>query len=180
MTIFTIGHSNHSWENFVSLLRIADIETVVDVRTFARSRMAHFNQVPLRAALDGLGVGYADFGKALGGRSSIYEGLDYASNAKNQTFVKALEDVIEIGCKCRTALLCSEHEPLSCHRCLLLGRQLTHRGVESVHISRDSTLETHVSAEGRLLAMHRKRLQDLRVSSEEVLSMAYQLRERGI
>ncbi len=38
MTIFTLGHSTHSLDEFVHLLQIYAIRLVVDVRTIPRSR----------------------------------------------------------------------------------------------------------------------------------------------
>jgi uncharacterized protein (DUF488 family) len=54
-SIFTVGHSNHPWEKFAELLHVAKIETLADIRSFPRSRLAHFNQAQLRARLESLG-----------------------------------------------------------------------------------------------------------------------------
>lgn len=56
---FTIGHSNRSVDEFVELLKEAEIDLVVDVRTVTRSRSnPQFNAEPLRAALEKNQIGY--------------------------------------------------------------------------------------------------------------------------
>ena len=58
--VFTIGHSNHSWEAFVKLLLRHRIEEVADVRSAPYSRyVAHFNHSEFQQALEDIGVGYA-------------------------------------------------------------------------------------------------------------------------
>ena len=51
----------------------------------------------------------------------------------------------------RLALMCSEKEPLDCHRTLLIGQTLAKRGVAVAHIHADGSLETHEDAMNRLL-----------------------------
>ncbi len=47
--------------------------------------------------------------------------------------------------------MCSEKEPLDCHRTLLIGQTLAKRGVAVAHIHADGSLETHGDAMNRLL-----------------------------
>ena len=71
LTIYTIGHSDHSVAAFVDLLRQHGITTVVDVRSQPYSRWAHqFNRETLARDLKELGFTYAFMGNALGGRPS--------------------------------------------------------------------------------------------------------------
>ncbi len=59
----------------------------------------------------------------------------------------------------RSVLMCSEHEPLSCHRCLLLGRSFVGQGVAVRHILRSGQVESHQETEARLLDAHSEKNQ---------------------
>ena len=48
--------------------------------------------------------------------------------------------------------MCSEREPLDCHRCLLVGRALAERGCTIGHILGDGSVEPHSATEERLIA----------------------------
>src|SRR5260221_9699358 len=67
LTVFTIGHSTHSYEHFLSLLRAAGITAVADFRTTPFSR--HFSQfygVTLPTALTLDGISYVFLGRGVG------------------------------------------------------------------------------------------------------------------
>lgn len=58
-TIWTLGHSTRSIEDFIALLRHYRIEAVADVRRFPGSRrMPQFGQDALRASLREAGIEY--------------------------------------------------------------------------------------------------------------------------
>ena len=65
-TIFTIGHSTHSIEDFVALLRRHGITAVADVRSQPYGRLDHFNRENLSAALKASGIEYVFLGEQLG------------------------------------------------------------------------------------------------------------------
>jgi hypothetical protein len=69
--------------------------------------------------------------------------------------------------------MCSEHEPLTCHRCLLVGRRLVERGVGVAHILRDGTIESNEKTEDRLLALTRQTDRDLFISRADRVVAAY-------
>jgi len=67
--LYTIGHSNHSPEKFLDLLKEHDIRTLVDVRSWPSSRrLPHFNRPALEQSVAGAGIRYLWFGKELGGK----------------------------------------------------------------------------------------------------------------
>ena len=68
LQILTIGHSNHSFENFLSLLRESKIQVVADIRRYSSSRkFPHFNREVLCKLLDEENIRYLWL-EALGGR----------------------------------------------------------------------------------------------------------------
>jgi uncharacterized protein (DUF488 family) len=174
MTIYTIGHSNHAWGRFLELLATAQIEIVIDVRSYPRSRWAHFNKEILQQGLGTAGIEYQFAGAELGGKT---KDMSYDQIAATASFQSALGSVIAIAATMRAALLCSEHEPLACHRCLLLGRHLVKRGMKVAHLLRDGTIEDHERIEQRLLSKH---LRKIFPAEKELLSSAYSLQEQNI
>ena len=156
--VFTIGHSNHSWEEFIKLLLRHCIDEVVDVRSSPYSRYAaHFNHDDLQQALEGIGVGYEFLGGKLGGRpadSSCYDAqgqVRYERVAETDVFDDGIRQVMRRADDCRVVLLCTEKEPLECHRTLLIARELSERDVAVEHILSDSRLESYADSIDRLL-----------------------------
>ncbi len=141
LTIWTLGHSNHSFDDFVCLLANEEIEFVADVRSFPYSRFApHFNRDHLEVGLRERGVRYVFFGEELGGRPSRDDHYDaeghalYGAMSQAPSFVAAVDRLVVGSARHRIALVCSEGDPQNCHRRLLVGKVLTDRGVELRHI----------------------------------------------
>jgi uncharacterized protein (DUF488 family) len=172
-TVFTIGTSNHPWEAFERLLIQADIKAVADVRSIPTSRLPHFNRTTLNAHLNVSGIAYVFLGTELGGRPKDGGVAGYEQMAATAVFAQGIEQVKQLAASTRLALMCAEHEPLTCHRCLLVGRHLTERGVRVAHILRDGTIEPNAATEDRLLALTRHADDDLLTSREDRLAAAY-------
>lgn len=145
--IWTIGHSNHSFERFVELLRTEGIEFVIDVRSYPYSRFAgQFDRQRLEIALPRANTRYLFLGSELGGRPSREEHYDeqgralYDRMAEQAAFQAALQHLVE-GCgEHRVALMCSEGDPQDCHRRLLVGKVLTDHGIKLRHILPDGVV----------------------------------------
>lgn len=184
LTVFTIGHSTHPLERFIALLRGAGVTAIADVRTAPYSRRhPHFNKDRLQAALQQAGVTYVFLGKELGGRPSepeLYcEGVaDYEKMAQRPEFGEGLDRIVGGARTYRIALMCSERDPLECHRCLLVSRALAERGVRVSHILGDGDLLSHAEVEDRLLALSRRTTGDLFGAREDRLAVAYRERAR--
>jgi uncharacterized protein (DUF488 family) len=171
--VFSIGHSNHDWETFKRLLEKANIGAVADVRSSPASRLPHFNRAALKNRLNSTGIDYIFLGGELGGRPKDGCIPDYDLMAASPLFAEGIAKVEEIAPRTRLALMCSEHEPLICHRCLLVGRRLVERGVEVAHILRNGTVEPNEETEDRLLALTRQTEHDLFTSRAERVAAAY-------
>ena len=147
--LYTIGHSNHTLDAFLDLLRRHAVEVLIDTRSAPYSRFApQFNHDALKAAALGQGIRYGFYGKELGGRPEGDEFYDaqghvlYGELAQSPLFGDGLARVISGAEKYRVALLCSEEDPNVCHRRLLLARVLEEKGVAVTHIRGDGRLET--------------------------------------
>ena len=159
--VYTIGHSNHPTETFLALLERHGIEEVADVRTYPRSRYnPRFNRDALERALAQRGVRYLFLGAELGGRPADPACYDetgrvrYDLLAETAPFRDGLRRLIEEASARRVAVMCSEKEPLKCHRALLIAHTLVADndadGVSVLHILADGTLETHAETMERL------------------------------
>jgi uncharacterized protein (DUF488 family) len=145
--IFTIGHSNHPLARFLDLLAAQRIEVVADVRSNPWSRFApHFNRDRLEPALTAAGVRYLFLGDELGGRPQGDEFYDegghvlYGSVAATDWFVRGIARVEVEARVARTSILCSEENPSSCHRRLLVARVLEKRGAAILHVRGDGSV----------------------------------------
>ena len=186
MAVLTIGHSTMSYLRFLSLLRGAGVTAVADVRTAPYSRFfSHFNREYLKEGLRADSIAYTFLGKELGGRPAnrqLYcDGVaDYEKMEKTEDFEKGLDRVIEGAKKYCVALMCSEHDPIDCHRCLLVARALGERDVEVRHILSDGKIISQSDVEDRLLDMAGRQNDDMFSSREERLAIAYRDQARKV
>ena len=183
--IFTIGHSTLSFDTFVSALAAYGVNVVADVRSAPFSRFnPAFNRDLLKRELKSRGVEYLFVGKELGGRpadSACYENgrASYARMAQTDLFLSGLDRVIQGSKVHRIALMCSEAEPLNCHRTLLIARALTERGVAVTHIERNGQSASHADVEARLLTLVGLS-ENLFRTRDEVLADAYEIQTRRV
>src|SRR5271169_5124351 len=95
--IYTIGHSTHSTDKLIGLLKGASVSAVSDVRSRPYSRMnPQFNREPLKEALRVAGIKYAFLGKELGARS---EDQNCYRNGQVQYDLLAQTDLFKHGIK---------------------------------------------------------------------------------
>ena len=155
--LYTIGHSNHTIEDFIDLLKRYEIKVVADVRSAPYSRYCpQFNKDVLAARLEAAGVGYIFFGKELGGRpndSSCYENgrVNFGFIAERKEFREGLQRLLAESSKERVAIMCAEKDPLDCHRTILVCRSLKGESIQIKHILGDGGIEDHSDTERRLV-----------------------------
>jgi uncharacterized protein (DUF488 family) len=148
-TVYTIGHSSHSSEEFVALLRRHNIEVLVDVRSAPYSKYApQFDREILPSDLIPAGIKYLHLGDKIGGRpkkSSQYDAsghVIYGKMATEPEFLSGIERLETGMSRYRVALMCGEEDPTNCHRRLLISRVLLERGHQVQHIRGDGRLES--------------------------------------
>jgi uncharacterized protein (DUF488 family) len=184
-TLYTIGHSNHTLAAFLGLLSQHGIEAIADVRSMPYSRhVPHFNPATLRSALIDAGVAYVYLGKELGARpddpTCYVDGrVSYARLAEQPEYGAGLDRVRQGLSRYRLALMCTEKDPLDCHRMVLICRQLRRSNLALVHILSDGSLEPNEDAERRLVA--RLGLQPTLFDSQaDIIEQAYERQEGRI
>lgn len=157
--IYTIGHSNHPIEHFLSLLQRHGIALLADVRSTPYSRFnPQFRRDELAAALRGNGVQYLFLGQELGARSkdrACYDDagrVSYRKLAETELFRRGIERLLAASPTHTTAIMCAEKDPLDCHRTILVARALGSRGESVSHILANGEIETHPEAMVRLRA----------------------------
>ena len=161
--LFTIGHSNRSFEDFRHLLDEFQIQGIADVRRFPSSRkFPHFNRDTLRELLETGGIQYAWI-EALGGfrrtgtdEKSPNVGLrspafrNYADHMMTEKFQEAVEGLLVLAAKQPTAIMCAERFFWKCHR-RLLSDFLVAQGVAVEHIIEPGNLRLHTLTPGAII-----------------------------
>lgn len=182
-TLYSIGHSNLSFEAFLARLRQAGIEAVADVRSSPWSRFnPQFNRETLKASLKAAGIAYSHL-EELGGRPAqrrfYCEGVaDYRKMRTAPAFEAGLQRLDDGARRYRIAIMCSEQNPLECHRCLLVGRALHDAGRPIVHLLHDGSSMTQTDVEERLLELAGKDGADLFAPQKERMEAAYWAQNR--
>src|SRR5829696_2264441 len=139
--IFTIGHSNRSWDTFLSLLLKNDISIVADIRRFPGSRLwPQFNKDHMKIGLAEHNIEYIHIVK-LGGRikekdrphpqenndNNNYAWRNksfraYANYMSTEEFKEGISELLSLKNEHLTALIvimCAEALPWRCHRRLI-------------------------------------------------------------
>ena len=179
--VYTVGHSNHSFQQFLTLLKPHSITAVADVRSQPHSRYnPQFDQDTLAKSLRKCGVHYVFLGKELGARVSdptLYRDgkAQYELIAKSDNFRAGIERILRGMETQRIALLCSEKEPLACHRTILIGRHLHSLGLVVRHILHTGSLENHDASLIRLVQLLGIAERHLFESPEDIFAAAYAL-----
>ena len=129
-TLYTIGHSTHSIDEFLALLKAHGVQHLVDVRSIPKSRhVPQFNSDVFAESLRTAGIGYTHL-KALGGRrysrkGSINTGWrnasfrGYADYMATPAFAEGLDELMRIASTKATAIMCAEAVPWRCHRSMI-------------------------------------------------------------
>ena len=148
--LYSIGHSNQTFEALISLLKQHDIRLLVDVRTSPRSSYTpHFDKVVFENKLPEHNIQYKYMGDVLGGRPDGTEYYDadgrvlYYKLARASFFINGLDDLTMMAEQQRTAIMCSEENPSICHRHLLIGHVLQEQQIDLQHIRGTGLIETY-------------------------------------
>ena len=153
LSVWTIGHSTRTIDEFLLLLTSNSIEVVADIRRFPGSRKyPHFNQGNLSRSLADTGVEYVEFPE-LGGRrrprpdspnivwrNESFRG--YADHMATEEFHHGVERLLTLAAARRTAIMCSEAVWWRCHRALVADH-LKSTGVTVYHILSVTKTEEH-------------------------------------
>ena len=162
-TVYTVGHSSQSFEKFATLLVENRIEIVVDTRSAPYSRFTpQFDRELLHRGLAQSGIKYLFLGREVGGRPANPDYYDaqghvlYGRIVSDPDFASGISRLEHGISGFRVALMCGEEDPSHCHRRLLIGRVLSERGHQLLHIRSDGRVQTdaEVAAESGKELLH--------------------------
>jgi uncharacterized protein (DUF488 family) len=185
-TLYTIGHSTHPTEQLLHLLSVHHITAVADVRSSPFSRHnPQFNRENLQKALRDAGIEYVFLGKELGARSEdptcYADGkLQFDRLAQTEAFQSGLIRLRRGMESYRVALLCAEKDPITCHRMILVCRNIRQDASKIEHILEDGSLEENGQAELRLMQSLGIGENNLFARPEELIERAYDMQGRRI
>lgn len=195
LRLYTVGHSNQSLEEFLSLLQHHEINCVVDVRSVPASKYApQFNEDSLKVFLKLHGIKYLPFGDEFGARRTDCLDEDGQVNFElavtTPLFQQGAERLMN-GLKRGfiIALMCSEADPLECHRFSLVSRYFHNQGIEVFHILKDAELTSQSEVEKRMVNefLHSRKYHLAEVdelfgtyTAEDQLRDAYRLKNKEI
>jgi uncharacterized protein (DUF488 family) len=180
--IYTIGTSIHSTDEFCSLLLKHRIDAIADVRSVPYSKYTpQFNKDILVRSLQQVSICYLDFGAEFGARRTEQEAytdnkVDFEKVVRLPVFLSGVERISTcINKGFNIALMCTEKNPLDCHRFSLLSNPLSKfLDIDIEHILFDGNIITQQSLENELL--HDLNLyNDLFISRDELLKSAYDI-----
>ncbi len=177
--VLSVGHSSRTGLEFLAVLEAWEVSAIADVRSTPWSkRNPQFNRDILKFELESRGISYRFMGRSLGGRpslASLYSNgvADYEKMAGAPAYKQAIMRVQAAAKNHRLALLCSEHDPIECHRCLLVGRSLDEVGVKMIHILSENFAQSQQEIEGRLLKLTGENQSNFLQPRIDVLSHVY-------
>lgn len=200
--LFSVGHSNQSAEEFIAEIRSFGINCIVDVRSTPYSKFTpQFNAEALSAVLRRNGIAYLPFGAEFGARrtdSFDYDNLLGAGFADNQVvfelaaqtpaFLRGVERIKNGLAKGFViALMCSEADPLECHRFSLVSRYFFEHGYDVEHILSRGESACHCELQNQLVAeyVRKGKLPEVDLlfgeyTAQDQLRDAYRLKNKAI
>ena len=155
--LYSVGHSNQSQEEFLELLKRHEINCIVDVRSVPASKYTpQFNMEPLKWFLRANDIHYLHFGDEFGARRTDCldaEGqVNFEKAVETPSFKRGVERLMNgLQKGFRISLMCSEANPLECHRFSLVSRYFYDNGLDVQHILKDGELALHASLEKEMI-----------------------------
>lgn len=173
--LYTIGHSQHKIEYFLEMLRLHGVNYILDVRSIPYSQFAsEYNRENINATLDSVGIQYAFMGNYFGARQedrSLYTNdgyLDFEKTRKSAQFQLGFHNVIKgVYSGNKIALMCTEKDPIECHRAIMVARTFYEAGIDVQHILQNNELQSHAELNQRLLDLYYPERYQISLFSEE-------------
>lgn len=172
MNIYTIGHSTHSMEEFIAILKAYSIEILVDVRSYPGSKyVPQFNKENMEIWVPENDIEYIHM-KELGGRRKANKDIDkslidgweniafknYAEYTLTPDYEEGINKLVGLGEEKIVCYMCSESVPWRCHR-LLISNNLVIRGINVYHIMTETkTIKHELGMYGATPVIEGKRL----------------------
>ncbi|MBS1782464.1 MAG: DUF488 domain-containing protein [Bacteroidetes bacterium] len=129
-TIYTIGHSTHSIDQFIAMLQSFSIELLADIRSLPGSRkFPQFDKENLAISLPQAGIDYIHLADLGGLRKTKKDSHNtawhnasfrgYADYMETPEYAFGIENLERIARQNKTAMMCSEAVWWRCHRSMV-------------------------------------------------------------
>ncbi len=166
-SIYTIGYTAFSINEFIETIKHYNINCVIDVRSSPFSNYySDYNKDALERTLKQHNILYRNYANEFGARqtnSDFYSGdiVDFDKFIKSTQFLQGVSKIKKgIECGYNFVLMCAEKDPIKCHRSIMLGKGFSNSSFEVKHIISKNELESQKELEQRLLEMyHQDRFQ---------------------
>jgi uncharacterized protein (DUF488 family) len=153
LSVFTIGHSTRSIEDFIEILKHYHINELIDIRTIPKSRHnPQFNGEELAHVLRNHHINYRHEKKLGGLRHALKDSINmawknvsfrgYADYMQTDEFKEGLQELIAIAEHKTVVIMCAEAVPWRCHRSLIGDALLAH-GIQVNDIYSKSEVKSH-------------------------------------
>jgi len=131
--VYSLGHSNVDFKEFLDALKKLNIQHILDIRSVPKSAyVPHFDKENLEEELTENKIGYTYCGLTVGGRQKI-NFLKYSKSSQYQEAIKQMERIID---RKNCAIMCSEKDFRKCHR-RYVSDSLIRDGYEVIQIKID-------------------------------------------
>lgn len=186
-TIYTIGYSGFTVDEFLHALISHKVNAVIDVRSNPFSEYKpEYNKPALELLLKKKNIYYRNYANEFGARQEdrkfFNEGgyLDFEKFSESKQFQEGVKRLCEAMKKGYSfVLMCAEKHPVNCHRAILVARAFHERGIKVIHIMPGGNDITHEELEELILGTD-SRQGDLFMSREELIRQAYIKRNKEI
>lgn len=177
--IYTIGYSSFSIEEFINILRHYHIDAIADVRTLPYSqRNFDFNKDVLSQKLKRHKIYYVPLGLECGARpenASCYvdNKVSFEILSSTDLFRHGIVRLRNGMDKCTIGIMCAEQEPISCHRYILVARELlkSYPGIALFNILHNGEIEKSNDTDLRLMHLYN-------LDTEEIVGLGKSFDER--
>ncbi len=161
-TIYTIGYSGINIKDFILILKRYKISCLVDTRSVPYSKhFINFNKNILETTLKNNNIEYRNYYKEFGARQDnriFYSEdgyLDFSKFVKSSIFISGIDKIKkEMDLGYTFILMCSEKDPIDCHRSIMVAREFYKKGYNIINIlyDKNNIIEyTQTDIENRLL-----------------------------
>lgn len=196
MIIYALGHSNYSFEKFITIIKEYNLNCIVDIRSIPYSKYnVQYNKEDFSKRLKELGYTYIYMADQFGVKrddKSSYNSEGYADFDKvrlEKSFRRGIERLKD-GCKkgYRIVLLGAVQEPIRCPRAILVGRELEKEGFDVRYIVHEGGTISQRDIENQMLDKYFKDRSQITIENllgidndrEELIDKCYRLANREI
>lgn len=191
--LYSIGHSKHEFNKFLKMLKDNNIDYLLDVRSSPFSKYAEtYNKDNLKDLLDQNGIVYWHMGGYFGARPEEKElytqenYLDFEKVRAGKKFQDGVKSVLTgLNEGKNIVLMCTERDPMDCHRAIMVSKGFLDAGVNVKHILPDGSIETQKELENRMLEKYfpyggQLSFIESETTEQERLEMCYRKRNKEI